>query len=72
MCLYSITTEYNGPLEAAHAHIDDDRYDMVQKRSCGPAPIGVLDVQLKINLVSLLFRDTQMKKLVMPLQQVLR
>ena len=29
MCLYSIATEYNGPLEAAHAQIDDDRYDMV-------------------------------------------
>ncbi len=30
MSLYSIATEYNGPLEAAHAHIDDDRYDIVQ------------------------------------------
>ena len=27
MSLYSIATEYNGPLEAAHAHIDDERYD---------------------------------------------
>ena len=27
MSLYSIATEYNGPLEAGHAHIDDDRYD---------------------------------------------
>ncbi len=27
MSLYSIATECNGPLEAAHAHIDDDRYD---------------------------------------------
>ncbi len=34
MCLYSIATEYNGPLEAAHAQIDDDRYDMVE---CGAA-----------------------------------
>ena len=25
MSLYSIATEYNGPLEAAHARIDDDR-----------------------------------------------
>ena len=29
MSLYSIAAEYNGPLEAAHAHIDDDRYDKV-------------------------------------------
>ncbi len=29
MCLYSIDTEYNGPLEAAHIHIDDCRYDTV-------------------------------------------
>ena len=29
MCLFAITTEYNGPLAAAHAHIDVDRYDMV-------------------------------------------
>ncbi len=25
---YSIAAKYNGPLEAAHAYIDDDRYDM--------------------------------------------
>ncbi len=30
MCFYSITVEYNDPLEAAHAHIGDDRYDMVE------------------------------------------
>ncbi len=35
MCLYGIAAEYNGPLEAAHAQIDDDRrYDMVE---CGAA-----------------------------------
>ncbi len=28
MSFYSIAAKYNGPLEAAHAHIDDDRYDM--------------------------------------------
>ena len=27
--LYSIATDYNGPLEAAHANDDDDRYDKV-------------------------------------------
>ncbi len=29
ICLFAIATEYNGPLAAAHAHIDVDRYDMV-------------------------------------------
>ena len=28
MSFYSIAAKYNGPLEAAHAHIDDDRYDI--------------------------------------------
>ena len=32
MSLYGIATEYNGPLEAAHDHGDDDRCDMVE---CG-------------------------------------
>ena len=27
MCLYSIATDYNGPLEAPHSYTDDDRYD---------------------------------------------
>ena len=30
MSLYSIAAKYNGPLEAAHTFIDDDRYDMVE------------------------------------------
>ena len=41
MCLYSIAPEYNGPLEAAHAQIDDDRYDMVE---CGAAGKPTLDL----------------------------
>ena len=41
MSLYSIATEYNGPLEAAHDHGDDDRCDMVE---CGAAG------QLKLDL----------------------
>ena len=36
MSLYSIATEYNGPLEAAHAHIDDDRYDKVNCYAASP------------------------------------
>ncbi len=34
MCFYRITAKSNETLEAAHAHIDDDRYDMVE---CGAA-----------------------------------
>ena len=30
MSLFSIAGKYNGPLEAAPAFIDDDRYDMVE------------------------------------------
>ncbi len=30
MPFYIILTEFNGPLEAAHAPIKDDRYDMVK------------------------------------------
>ncbi len=32
MCLFSIVTKYNGPLEVSHVHIDYDRYDIVE---CG-------------------------------------
>ena len=41
MCLYTIATEYNVPLEAAHAHSDDDRYDIA---GCGA--IGQLQLDL--------------------------
>ncbi len=41
MCLYSIATEYYGALEAAHAHNDDNRYDMVE---CGAAGKPILDL----------------------------
>ncbi len=41
MYLYSIATEYNGPLEAAHAQIDDDRYNIVK---CGDAGKPTLDL----------------------------
>ncbi len=43
MCLYSIATEYNGPLEAAHVQIDDDRYDMVECGAAGPPPLDRMD-----------------------------
>ena len=44
MCLLSITAEYNGPLEAAHGQIDDDRHDMVE---CGAA--GQLTLTLDVS-----------------------
>ncbi len=43
MCLYSIATEYNGPLEAAHAQIDDDRYDMVECGAAGKPTVDLSD-----------------------------
>ena len=45
MSLYSIAAKYNGPLEAAHAHIDDDRFDMA---NCGAA--GQLQLDLSDQL----------------------
>ena len=50
MCLYSIATEYNGPLEAAHAQIDDDRYDMVE---CGAAGKPTLDLSDQLQSCSI-------------------
>ena len=47
---YSLTAEYNGPLEAAHACIDDDRYDMMQY---GVASQPTLDLSDYLNLRSL-------------------
>ena len=41
-----ITADYNGPLEAAHAHIDDDRYDSVECGAAGqPQPTQDLSYQ---------------------------
>ncbi len=41
MSLYNIAIKYNGPLEAAQAHIHDDRYDMVE---CGTTKRLQLDL----------------------------
>ena len=35
MSLTSAMTTYDGPLEVAHAHCDDDRYDLVEGRTAG-------------------------------------
>ncbi len=39
----SIIDKYNGPLEAAHAHIDDDRYDMVEGGTAGKPKLDLSD-----------------------------
>ena len=44
LSLYSIATDYNGPLEAAHALIiDDDRYDMVGRGAAGQPTLDLSD-----------------------------
>ena len=35
MCLYTIATKFNAALDAAHAHIDDVSYDMVECSAAG-------------------------------------
>ena len=43
MSLSSIATDCNGPPEAAHAQIDDDRYDLVQRGSAGQLQLDLSD-----------------------------
>ena len=43
MSLYSIATEYNGLLEATHAHIDDDRYDTDDRSAADKLKLGLSD-----------------------------
>ncbi len=52
MCLHSIIAEYNGPLEAAHAYIADDKYDMVV---CGVACQPTLDLSDQLRGCSIAF-----------------
>ena len=44
MCFIAIATNYNGPLEAAHAHNDDDRYDRYDMVLCVAAGQPKLDL----------------------------
>ena len=37
---YAIAAKYKVPLEAAHAHIDDDRYDMIECGAAGQLTLG--------------------------------
>ena len=41
--LVSITAEYYGPLEAAHARIDDDGYDLVEFGGAGQPTLDLSD-----------------------------
>ena len=50
MSLYSIAAKYNEPLEAAHALIDDDRYDM---GLCGAAGQPKLDLSDQLRRCSM-------------------
>ena len=43
MSLYGISAEYNGPLEAALARIDDERYDLVEWSAAGQPPLDLSD-----------------------------
>ncbi len=45
MSFYSIAIKYNGPLEAAHVYIDDNKYDMVD---CSAN--GQLQLDLSVHL----------------------
>ena len=38
-----IVAKYNGSSEAAHAHIDDDRYDMAKYGAAGKPKLDLLD-----------------------------
>jgi len=53
MCFYTIAAKkYNGSLEAAHALIDDDRYNMVR---CGAAGQLFLDLSGPLHGCSIAF-----------------
>ena len=50
MSLYTITAEYNGPLEAPHAHGDDDKGDLAE---CGAAGQLKLDLSEQLRRCSI-------------------
>ena len=43
MSFYSIAAKYNGPLEAAHVNIDDERYDSVVCSAAGQPTLDLSD-----------------------------
>ena len=54
MSLFTITNEYNEPLEAAHARIDDDRYD---SEECAAAGQPALDLSNQLQTVASLLHQ---------------
>ncbi len=48
MCLYTIATNYSGLLEAAHAHIDDDTYVMVECGANGQPKPKLFDLSYQL------------------------
>ncbi len=47
MSFYGIAAKYNGPLEAAQSHVQDDIYDMAVSSAAGQ-PILDLSAQLRL------------------------
>ena len=43
MCLYDIAAKYNKLLEAAYAHIDDNRYNIVERGAAGQLKLDLSD-----------------------------
>ncbi len=56
LCFHCIANEYYGPLEAAHAHMDDDRHDMVEWSAAGEREL-TLDLSDQIQGCSVALRS---------------
>ncbi len=39
--MYDIAAKYNAPIDAAHAHIDDHRYDIVERGAAGQLKLDI-------------------------------
>ena len=48
----AIVSECIGPLEAAHTHIDDDRYDMVEYSAVSHSILDLLLLRLATSAVA--------------------
>ena len=52
MSLYSLATKHNGSLEAAHAHSDDDRYDLAECGVAGQLKLALSDQLRRCSIAS--------------------
>ena len=52
MSFYSIAAKYNGPSEAAHNHIDDDRYDVLKLCAVGQLMLDLSDQLRALKIAS--------------------